>query len=233
MIFVPDREDRDEKLIVNGTQYDQCLAPAAVWTKGQIHWIILQTIVSTIISCSLNFGICTLSYRGNEAPTTFGWPSPMAGDYAVTIYLQTTLSFFVSCTLMTVDVLKGKVEPRAAYDVAWLPSNDSKYDWYADVCTLAIPSRDVSGNIESYCTRVKNHAIRSIPWLAFVGLALWPLFSGVSYLIWEKRGYGDFPLPEAITSFMGLLITIMTVPFWAVMILMRVGRKIQQDQPFI
>jgi preprotein translocase subunit SecE len=201
---------------------EKCLEPTSEWTSSQIRFVILQTVLTSIICFGVNFGLATLAMYGNEPPTLFQFPVPMTGNYAITIGLETTLNWFISGSLMTLDVVNGKVAPIDPQCIWFWPKTGSRTEWMLNLGEIVAPMYTNT----STCTKVNIHSHRLLPWILGLYLTLFPVCVGISYFCWGLDGYKVFPWQgEIITGVLGVIIAVITIPFWAMIALGSIGSR--------
>ncbi|KAJ8126643.1 hypothetical protein O1611_g6994 [Lasiodiplodia mahajangana] len=114
----PDPKDEDELKIRPPTDH---------FTLHQIFYIfILDGIVSALFAGGINFAIAYALYhdRGtDESPIRlFQFPNTLAGDTAVTIFVQFLTTWIIEAILVNYDLRKGGVQP-----IGFIPEPRSKY----------------------------------------------------------------------------------------------------------
>lgn len=196
-----------------------------VWE--QKLWIFQQTLICSAVCFGVNFGLVTLTYYGNPPPKLFDWPSPVAGSFAVTVFLEITLNWFINTSLMSWEVIRGVVPPLDPLAIGWWPDTNSRWHWWTTTSDLVLMPVEP----RSLCRRILHSHWRSLPWMVYVGLTLLPAFTAVTYALWGLDGYNSFPLPELLVGVFGVLIAVMTVPIWAVMALATIGSRILDEMP--
>jgi hypothetical protein len=241
MNLILNYEKDDVGLLAKSVVWAEVLEPTLSWSGRQIAWIVLQTVVGTIICFGASFGICTLAYMGHDAPTTFGPldKSPVAGSFAVTIGLQTLLNWIISGSLMTLDVLKGRVAPRAHGDISWWPTTGTSKAQYFNLCGLLIQDQTDNDNNTAtaggICHRLLAHVKRAGPWFLLGYLTVFPIFTLACYLLFDGEGvysYGDFPTPEILTGCVAVVLVWLMTPIWSMSVLIYIGEHYQlQNNP--
>ena len=76
-------------------------ATREAWSSQQTMWIVLQTVITSLLCFAINFGIATLSFKGEEDPPLFGFPISMLTNYIVTCTLETTMNWCIGGSLMS------------------------------------------------------------------------------------------------------------------------------------
>ncbi|KAI0103899.1 hypothetical protein GGR51DRAFT_235634 [Nemania sp. FL0031] len=101
--------------------------PSDRFTPHQIFYIfILSGIVSAIFAGGINFGIAYALYHdrgGDDSPIRlFQFPNTLAGDTAVTIFVQFLTTWVIETALVNYDLRKGGVQP-----IGFIPEPKWKY----------------------------------------------------------------------------------------------------------
>jgi hypothetical protein len=201
----------------------KCRYPTSTWSKEQKMWILFQTVVGCLIASAVNFGCTTLTFRGEDPPTLWEFPTPMAGTYAVTLGIQLYLNWFVSIILMTSEVASGNVPPIDPQQLAWWPSKSSKLRWWLGISELALCCEGKTP--PSLGRRIFNHLHRASPWGIFAFFMTWPIFVLISWLCWGNDGYNSFPLPQILVASFGAFLGLVTTPLWAAVLLADMGDR--------
>ncbi|KAG0347893.1 hypothetical protein BG004_006612 [Podila humilis] len=81
-------------------------------TRHVLYLVFMHMIGAMILDGSINFGLATAMYKGTKDPISI-WPLPntLAGDAAVTIIIQTTLTWILDRLAVGGDLKKGLVAP--------------------------------------------------------------------------------------------------------------------------
>lgn len=90
-------------------------------TRHIVYLIFMHTIGAMILDAGINFGLATAMYKNSKHPV-YIWPLPnsLAGDIAVTIIIQQTLTWILDRLAVRGDLKKGLVAPLR------MPSDASK-----------------------------------------------------------------------------------------------------------
>lgn len=193
----------------------KCLSAEIRITTLQLVWIIKHTLISSCICFGACFGLCTLVFAGNPNPSLWRFPTPIAGTYAVTLCVEIVLNWFISGSLMTFEIIHGKVAPLHSSFGQCIPD----LVWYSKITELVLSS-DLT-----WSRRFFNSGIRCIPWIGIIGLTLLPVFTLCTWLLYGNDHYSSFPQPEFLVSVFGALVALFTIPFWAIFTLIDVGRE--------
>jgi hypothetical protein len=68
--------------------------------------------------------------------------------------------------------------------------------------------------------------------MLFIILTVTPIFCGLTYVAYGSNGYNSFPLPQILVASLGVVIAVLTVPFWAIITLASIGDKIAAEREF-
>lgn len=201
--------------------YEKAKSPVDEWNREHTNWVLVNTASTSVICFLVNFGFATLTFKDADPPSLLGWPTPLLGNFAVTIGLEISLNWLISNTFMTLDVLNGKVSPINPKALRNWPAAQ-KWMWWLKTTEMQIGG-------ESRLVNFVQHFVRVLPWIFISFLLLFPSFSGAAYLIWGENGYNSFPIPEILTGTLGILIVLVTIPFWAVITLASIGSQMDAE----
>lgn len=200
-----------------------CSTPTREITREQALWLLKHTIVCSVVCAGVNFAISYLSFHGEEDPTLWYFPTPISGSFAVTLGLELTLNWLINCPLMTLEVINGKVPPLDARDKWWWPKSP-KYRWWLNGSDLVInPNKNEP---LSCMKRLNIHSTRAIPWGIASFFLTWPVSVFICWILWGNDHYNDYPLPEILIAVYGVLLVVVTLPFWGLMILADLGDRL-------
>ncbi|KAI0407146.1 hypothetical protein F4802DRAFT_41150 [Xylaria palmicola] len=212
--------------------------PSDHFTPHQIFYLfILDGIGSGILGGGINFAIAYALYhdRGTEKSPIrlFQFPNTLAGDTAVTIFVQFLVTWIIESIVVNYDLKKGAVQP-----IGFIPEPR----WWCLRWFMFLDRRKQThevGSIKHWCLFLFSQVIRSL----ILAVAFFPLIFGVSIgllTIVGKRTHGDWDWyysptwgPEIFKlvqgAVLGLLFTPPMVMFW----LTRCGwvLKKQGEQP--
>ncbi|KAF9126738.1 hypothetical protein BGX30_015126 [Mortierella sp. GBA39] len=81
-------------------------------TRHIVYLVFMHTIGAMILDAGINFGLATAMYKNSKHPV-YIWPLPnsLAGDIAVTIIIQQTLTWILDRLAVRGDLKKGLVAP--------------------------------------------------------------------------------------------------------------------------
>ena len=207
----------------NAVLSEKCSKPTDHWTNYQILWVVQQTVVSSAICFAANFGVATLLfYNKSPNPTLWLFPTPMSATYALTIIIEIILNYFLSGSMMTLEVNYGRVSPISTSCIPYWPDESSIYLWYLNTSELVIP---LYGDT-SYFERTKSTLKRTVPWIIFVFFMLWPLFTLITYATYGNgQIHSTSMMPEYLCASIGFLTAFITIPFWAIITLGSIGTR--------
>lgn len=224
-----DDAQRVDVKLLGDRWWKKALEPTSTFTSAQINWILIQSIVSSAICFGVNFALCTSAFYGKPDPIFFEFPESLVTSYALTVVLEITLNWFISCSVMSIEVLQGKVAPLSPTAVFWWPKEEgSTFKWFLDTTALVIQTDPPTSKWQ----RLWNHIKRGIPWHIYSFAISFPLFCGLTYVFCGNRGYNDFPIPEYLVGMFGVLLVITTGPIWAVMTLTTIGERMIKDNAY-
>jgi hypothetical protein len=209
----------------------KCQSPTSSITSAQWFWIWKHAIVCAMVAFGVNFGLTTATFYGKDDPTLWEFPTPVAGTYAITVFIEITLNWFINGIVMTLEIKHGKIPPLDPSGLSWGPSCDTSpwFRWYLNLSDLILPSVKSKQTEEDkgpsflwkfYCTH-----LRSLPWMVITGVTLLPLYTLITWLLYGEENYNDFPQPELLTAIFGFFLAIFTMPIWAIMTLAHVGER--------
>jgi hypothetical protein len=202
---------------------EKCLEPTDGITTKQYLWLLKHTALCSIICCGVNFAISYISFHGEEDPTLWFFPTPISGSFAVTIGIELTLNWLINCPLMTLEVMKGQIAPIDPRSLPWWPTAPSHRWWLNGSDLVIMPENNPT---LTFSQRLKLHCTRGLPWGLLSFLLTWPLAVAVCWFIWGNDGYNDYPLPEILIAIFGVLLVLVTLPFWGLMILADLGGRL-------
>ncbi|KAG0235168.1 hypothetical protein BGW41_000919 [Actinomortierella wolfii] len=202
-------------------------------TRHIVYLVIMHTIGAMILDGGINFGLATAMYKNTKDPIRL-WPLPntLAGDSAVTIILQQTLTWILDRLAVAGDLKKGLVAPlRMPADasglVRWFVGHE-----YSKV------QPQTFGERLSY---IFNFHVKRIALIVFATFVIyWPIAIGVLSAL-KARGIGadhselngDFnlwPMPEIYKGVFGFAVGL-TTPFTSYIALIWNGEKAGYTHP--
>lgn len=203
--------------------YQKCKQPTKELNSAQKCWIAKHLVVTSLVVIGVNFGLTRLSMLDKPTPTLWDFPTPMAGTYAVTMLIQVTLNWMIGGSVMTLEVLRGEVEPLEKEAVAWWPA-EARTQWWLDMSDMTAPSNEHSHL--SFCQRFVWSLCRVAPWHVYTFVLIWPICVAISWAVWGDDHYNAFPWqPEIMVAVLGVAINIVTLPIWGVIVLAVVGER--------
>jgi hypothetical protein len=202
----------------------KCL-PLSPWTHSHTIWLIKHSFLCSLISAGINFSVCILTFKGEDDPTLWYFPTPIAGSLAVTLGLELGLNWIINNSVMTGDVIHGKIAAIQPIQFQkWWPKSDHFLRWWLNGSELVISPNCIPSL--SFFQRIMNHTYRAFPWGIFAFIITWPISVFICWIFWGNNGYNDFPLPQAIIAVYGMFLALVTVPLWGVMILADLGERL-------
>lgn len=204
----------------------KCKPPTEKFSTKQIIYVLIQTLSSTGINWGANYGIGIALYQSKPAPTLWLFPLPIAGHYGSLCILIPLICWILVNALQTLDILNGVIEPvspRALY--GYWPQSTS-YQWWLRTSDLVLCPEITTER--PWSQRILSTLLRSLPWMPYTFVLLWPLFTGVTFALWGDDGYNSFPLPEYLTATFGAAIAFITIPWWSIMTLVSIGDRIER-----
>ena len=210
--------------------YNKCLPPTDELTGNQWAWIFKHTLICSLVCFGVNFALCTLSFYKKDDPTLFDFPTPVAGTYAITVFIEITLNWFINGILMSLEVLQGKVAPLSPNAVSWWPKDNENLLWYCNIADIVLPSASPQREPRSLLWRIYCSHLRSLPWMAVIALTYLPIFTVVTWVLYGMDDYNDFPQPEFLVAIFGFFLAAITMPFWGIITLAYIGSHLLEDR---
>jgi hypothetical protein len=167
---------------------------------------------------------------GKPAPPFWEFPTCMITSYLLTVILEVTVNWILNCSVMSLEVTWGKVAPLDSRSLSWWPKKDSTLYWYFICSDLVIAPAITPA--PTYLQRISWHLRRCLPWMLYILLFLTPIFSGLTYLAYGNDNYNSFPQPQILVASFGVLVAVLTVPFWTIITLASIGDKIAAEREF-
>lgn len=208
---------------------EKCLQPTQKWTSSQVLWVIQQTLVNGAACFVVNFAMGTLMFDGRAEPTLWRFPTPLAASYALTIAIETVVNWFLSGFLMTAEVSWGRVAPiNGAAAIPRWPAATSSTHFYLNLTDMLMQD-DIETRGYTHFERGEVNLQRSLPWVLYGLLTMWPLFVLITNGEW---GNGDIPngnfTPELLCATVGCVTALITTPLWAVATLGTMGERMRR-----
>ncbi|KAG0053674.1 hypothetical protein BGZ83_000669 [Gryganskiella cystojenkinii] len=203
---------------VTGTTASDRLTPRHVAYLGLMHML-----GAMVLDGVINFGLATAMYKGTKDPISL-WPLPntLAGDAAVTIIIQITLTWILDRLAVRGDLKKGFVTPlRMPQDAhPWI-------EWFVGLKQgrrIDSPLGTSAGHSkkDQVLRAIKFHGQRIAVMIVVTFIIFWPVTIGILSGL-KSRGVGkdfgplggDFnvwPFPEIFKGIYGFAVG-MTTPF--------------------
>ncbi|KAJ3182270.1 hypothetical protein HDU85_003312 [Gaertneriomyces sp. JEL0708] len=170
---------------------------------------LMHCLVPAIVSAAINFGLATPMYR-NRPVHMFTFPNNLAGDAAVTVFIQTTITFIIDGALTSIDIRKGIAKPIPFY----LPR--------FSIFRLIFPENqdlDNFGPAPAGGSRLRRLwlTIRSGLLLSLlVILPMWGLGVGIACAVWPEvttsEGGSGWPEPQVFKAIYAFCLALITTP---------------------
>ncbi|CAO3570026.1 unnamed protein product [Mortierella alpina] len=176
---------------------------------------LMHMLGAMVLDGIINFALATAMYRNTKDPIMI-WPLPntLAGEAAVTIILQTTLTWILDRLAVAADLKKGLVAPLR------MPRNPHPWiEWFVGLDDVPMYS---SGRKERLRHAVRFHGKRIGVMILVTFVVFWPVT--IALLTWMRASGigkdfsplgGDFnawPFPEIFKGVYGFA-TGITTPF--------------------
>ncbi|KAG9066371.1 hypothetical protein KI688_001595 [Linnemannia hyalina] len=185
---------------------------------------LMHMLGAMVLDGVINFALATAMYKGTSNPVMI-WPLPntLAGEAAVTIIIQTTLTWILDRLAVAGDLKKGLVAPLR------MPRNAHPWiQWFVGLDELQEArskqryNKAAAGRKEQILQQFKFHGKRIGVMIVVTFLVFWPLTIGVLSAL-RNQGVGkdfsqlggDFnvwPFPEIFKGIYGFA-TGITTPF--------------------
>ncbi|KAG9068861.1 hypothetical protein KI688_011148 [Linnemannia hyalina] len=136
-------------------------------TRHIVYLIFMHTIGAMILDAGINFGLATAMYKNSKHPV-YIWPLPnsLAGDIAVTIIIQQTLTWILDRLAVRGDLKKGLVAPLR------MPSDASSLvRWFVGLEDIKAAGKP------GFAFHIK----RVVVYVVATFLVYWPITIGVLY----------------------------------------------------
>ncbi|KAK2053849.1 hypothetical protein LY76DRAFT_553276 [Colletotrichum caudatum] len=205
--------------------------PAGGGLSGrQVFYIFgLDGIGAAVLSGGINFAIAHGMYSTQNVELhpirLFQLPNTLAGDAAVTVLIQTAVTWFIELVLVEHDMRNGAVRP---IDFVREPSRPL-LRW------LMLLDRNQAARSKSRAGSLAGHAARIALIFVLSFLILWPASIGVLTAVGERRGGGDWDwyfkrewAPQVFKGVFGGLLALLTTPAMASFWLVREGWRLRR-----
>ncbi|KAI0391853.1 hypothetical protein F5Y17DRAFT_387386 [Xylariaceae sp. FL0594] len=209
---------------VKGDDYGSKIRPpTSKFTAHQIFYIfILDGIGAAIVSGGINFAIAYGLYHGRGGPKSpirlFQFPNTLAGDTAVTIFVQFLITWVIESVVVNLDIRKGAIPP-----VGFIPEPRGKLlRWY-----MMLDRQEQTCDVRSvkhWLEFLLSQAIRALLLAVVCFPAIFGISVGFLVLIGKRHDqdwdwyYSATWAPEIFKlvqgAVLGLLFTPLMVLFW-------------------
>lgn len=219
----------------------KCLEPTTKLTAKQYFWIWQNTVLTCWGTFGVSFllGYLMLTYK----------PKPTLEDmlhyFISTAFLTPLLNWIICTTLMSGEVLLGRVAVVDSRELPWWPKEDQPHSvpfkgwrWWFTTSDLVLrpsyypPTKTWCEFFSLYAYRFGSHASRAIPWI-FVSQFTVVVFYVFSRLMYGNVMYDSYPQPQLLTSIQAVVIALFTTPIWARMVLANLGSKLVHDESYV
>ncbi|KAI1125568.1 hypothetical protein F5Y10DRAFT_227652 [Nemania abortiva] len=219
----PDPKDSDELKI---------LPPSDHLTLRQfIYIVILHGIGSALISGGINFAIAYALYHDkgtNDSPIRlFQFPNTLAGDTAVTIFVQFLITWMVECHFVNWDLRKGVIQP-----IGFIREPRRKFIRWFMFLDRHVEAHEAS-SLKHWLAFLLSQVIRSLVVVAATFVVIWGACVGFLTLVGKHHGedwdwyYTPLWTPELFKLIQGAALGLFFTPPMAMLWLVRCGWDMQ------
>ncbi|PHH70747.1 hypothetical protein CDD82_6952 [Ophiocordyceps australis] len=233
----PGAQEQGEQFEHHGEQVEQHgeheqLEPSMRLTGHQIFYLfVLDGIGGMILPAAINFAIAYGMYKSQNIERhpirLFRLPNTLAGDAAVTIFVQTVVTWIVEAILVSHDLKTGGVRP-----IGFVPSPRNPY--VRRLLLLPAEADARVGRARPFCSfaALVGQVFRSLVLAAASFLVLWPISVGVLTRVGHKRGndweFAKKWAPQVFKGILGGALGLLTTPLMAAFWLVRAGWKSEE-----
>jgi hypothetical protein len=197
---------------------------------AQTAWIFIQTILNAGITFGINYGIAGAIFAEEENIRMWDFPLPLAGTkhfyltstgvYGVTIIIQIIASWLISGVLLRLDVNgKGLIKIPPLSHEYLSPSWRTRWIRYRFWLTIIQNDSPKQSIVKVIGTAV----LRTVPWIVYTFVAIWPLAAAFTYGIWGL--FVPAFLSKVFAGVIGAWIVLVTMPLWCLAILLEFGYR--------
>ncbi|GFP57120.1 uncharacterized protein C594.02c [Trichoderma asperellum] len=210
------------------------LEPTTRFSGRQIFYIFgLDGVGAMILSGGVNFAIAYAMYTTQNTvkrPVRL-WqlPNTLAGDAAVTIFVQCLITWFVELFLLRYDLRHHSVQP-----IGFI--SQPSHPWLRLFFFLPRDPSAGVGNPHRPWTllEVIQQALRGLSFGVVGFLVLWPIFMGALTGFGTKEGadyvYHDKWLPQVFKLILGGVLGLLTTPLMAMFWLVKAGWEYKKQE---
>ncbi|PON24187.1 hypothetical protein TGAM01_v206875 [Trichoderma gamsii] len=210
------------------------LEPTTRFSGRQIFYIFgLDGIGAFALSGGVNFAIAYAMYTTQNTvkrPVRL-WqlPNTLAGDAAVTIFVQCVITWFVELILLRYDLRHRSVQP-----IGFISQPTNR--WLRLFFFLPRDPAEGVGNPHRKWTFLEfiQQALRGLSFGVVSFLILWPIFMGALTGFGRKEGadyvYHDKWLPQVFKLILGGVLGLLTTPLMAMFWLIKAGWEYKKEE---
>lgn len=222
--------------------WKQCLEPTTEFTLRQKFWIWQNT----VLTCWASFGVSYMAgyfLLANKPKPTL---DDMLLNFIATAFLTPLLNWLIGCTLMSGEVLMGRVAVIDPRNISWWPKETEpqsipytgKRWWFTTSDTVLKPpyypkTNNCCSFTVSYVQRLIMHISRALPWMVASIITTVPVFYVFSLLVYGQHNYNSYPQPQLMTGIQACIISLLTIPLWSRIVLANMGSKLVHDETYI
>ena len=206
--------------------WKDCREPCTWSTRHTVHLILIGTLMPTLFCTGANFGVAVGIFGGQDAPTMWDFPIPLAGNYFAITFVQMFANYVISGCLQVHDVLCGLVPPLhpSSAILAYWPKEDSTLYWYMQPTELILAPRDDPDKPFEF--RLLDSIVRAGFWVVIAAIPGVPLSIGITYALYGADGYNSYPLPQWLGAIYGGILSIIFMPLWQLSAEITLGHRI-------
>mmetsp|Transcript_611 Transcript_611/g.1009 ORF Transcript_611/g.1009 Transcript_611/m.1009 type:complete len:273 (-) Transcript_611:120-938(-) len=219
----------------------RCLEPTVKISAKQRFWVWQNTVLTCWVTFGVSFlvGYLMLSYK--PTPTL----EDMLMNFIATALLTPILNWSIGTTLMSGEVLLGRVAVVDSRELPWWPKEVNPHSvpfkgwrWWFTTSDLVLrpsyypPTKTWCEFFQQYSRRLGCHVVRSAPWIVLSQFTV-PVFYVFSKLVYGNVMLDDYPQPQLLTSIQAVIIALVTTPIWARMVLANMGSKLVNDESYL
>ena len=237
---IPDTSSSSTQDEVLNNQHDRAAAvkskklrpPSDHWTNHQIFYVfIMNGIGAFAISGGLEFAIAYGMYGNQDLARNpirlWRLPNTLSGDAAVTIFIQSVITWLITMIMANGDLRNGKVQP-----IGFVPEPKNKFlRWYFFLDAEQPIGRK---NFKQWITFILGQIGRALIFAIPLFFLVWPATVGIltSSTIGSHRGndyyYNRRWTPQVYKLILGGIIGLLQTPFFAMAWLLTVGWREQR-----
>lgn len=220
----PGKEEEDNELIGFRSYWTKAKAPVAEWTVCHTaHIVLLGCLLPAAICGGANYGVAYGIFAGEEPPTMWNFPIPIAGNLFAIILIQTFANYTISGCIQLLDVLNGIVPPLEPGVIPWWPKATSMYYWWLQPSEILLSPREEQG--KHVLERFVDSVIRAGMWMLLAELLFWAPATLITWGIYGNTNYNDNPQPQWISALLGCVLALVFMPFWQLSCYVTLGQR--------